>query len=199
MINLVASSSAWKPFPFFASPLPGCSIASSRVASTHSIQSTSAASTVPTPTNEGRIPRSPSAASSYCSKEDKSTTELPKIPITIFIKALNACSNGKMQELHQLVGEYVRSLKIIIKFLYYFQPELITYQYPNCLRLSCLHIVAKAGDIITAKFLLKSGANVNAKDDVCSQTCIIYSFLKYQIQNLDLGDTIAFCCKGGTA
>uniref|UniRef100_A0A1I8BVW0 ANK_REP_REGION domain-containing protein n=1 Tax=Meloidogyne hapla TaxID=6305 RepID=A0A1I8BVW0_MELHA len=99
--------------------------------------------------------RSPSAASSICSKDEKlvENVELkqPKIRLSICAKALFACANGQLQELRNLIKEY---------------PELINYKYPLCYRYSCLHIAAKAGDKNIVQYLVRHGADVNSKDEM---------------------------------
>lgn len=45
-------------------------------------------------------------------------------------------------------------------------PELINYAYPNCYRLTPLHIAAKVGNSPLVRYLVDKGANLNARDDV---------------------------------
>ncbi|KAF7640220.1 hypothetical protein Mgra_00000048 [Meloidogyne graminicola] len=99
--------------------------------------------------------RSPSVASSICSKDEKLVENFdqkqPKIGLSICAKALFACSNGQLQELKNLLKEF---------------PELINYKYPLCYRYSCLHIAAKAGDKNIVQYLIRNGADINSKDEM---------------------------------
>lgn len=112
-------------------------------------------STASTAAGGAEMPRSPSVASSICSKDDKTSVSNapPKIPISICAKALYICATGQLQELKALIKE---------------NPDLITYQYPYCYRQSCLHIAAKTGDLTAMHFLIKNGAHLDAKDDTWS-------------------------------
>uniref|UniRef100_A0A183CFJ3 ANK_REP_REGION domain-containing protein n=1 Tax=Globodera pallida TaxID=36090 RepID=A0A183CFJ3_GLOPA len=100
----------------------------------------------------GARKRSPSGDGSLCSKEDRSiSSKTPKIHISVCGRALFACSNGQLRELESLVKE---------------NPELINYQYPYCYCCySCMHIAAKSGNLDIVHFLVKNGANLNAKDN----------------------------------